>query len=83
MTDWFNYKFARSALALPGFKLKIIFTNGEVKIYDCNPLFQYKVYEPLKNIGLFQNVKVRDGVVCWNSSIDIAPEKLYHDSIIL
>ena len=83
MTDWFNYKFARSAEPLKDFKLKIIFTDGEVRLYDCKALFQYKVYEPLKNINFFQNVKVRDGVICWNEAIDIAPEKIYHDSIVL
>ena len=83
MNNWFNFKFAKEAIAIPDFKLKIVFTNNEVKIYDCNPLLEYKVYAPLKNVGFFNNVQVRDGIIAWNDSIDIAPEKIYNDSIVL
>jgi hypothetical protein len=63
------------------YKLIVKFSDGEIKTFDCKPLFNYKVYEPLKDKNFFKSVYVAFGTVAWNDMIDIAPETLYLESV--
>ena len=67
--------------ALPDFKLKLLFSNGERRIYDARGLFQYELFAPLQNAALFMQAHSDGCAVAWNDEIDIAPEALYRDSI--
>jgi hypothetical protein len=68
---------------LENFKLHLLFSNGEYRIFDCKDLFQYKIYEPLKDKEIFNKVYLTHGVPAWlDDTIDIAPEIIYDDSII-
>ena len=59
------------------YTLTIKFHDGSVKIFDCKPLLDKKIYEPLKNPGFFMQAKAEFNTVIWNDDIDIAPEYLY------
>lgn len=63
------------------YELLLTFNNGEVKKFNARKLFEYPMYEPLKNIGFFKLVKADNMCVYWNDEIDICPDTLYEQSI--
>ena len=72
---------ATSVVPTDDFKLLLTFNNGEKRIFDAKSLFQYSMYEPLKNIGFFKQVKLDRMCVYWNDDIDICPDTLYRQSV--
>ncbi|MEM9275264.1 MAG: DUF2442 domain-containing protein [Cyanobacteria bacterium P01_F01_bin.143] len=68
-------------IPMPDYKLKLIFTNGELGIYDCSNLLDFGVFQELKNQNYFNQVKILDGTVAWPNEQDICPDTLYLDSI--
>ncbi len=69
--------------ALEGFLLYIKFKNGEEKIYDMNQLLEFDYYKDLRVKENFMNVKVSGITLKWKTGQDIAPEKIYFNSIPL
>lgn len=65
------------------YELILTFNNGEKRKFDVKTLFKYPMYEPLKNIGFFKLVKVDNMCVYWNDDIDICPDALYQQSVLL
>lgn len=62
--------------------LKVRFTDGVIKIYDCADLLEYPVFQPLKDDAVFRGAYVDYGTVVWNGgTIDIAPEELYENGV--
>ncbi len=61
--------------------LEIVFTNGEIGIYDCSPLLDFGVFKELKDEKYFRRVKVAYGTVTWPHEQDICPDTLYIDSV--
>ena len=69
---------------LPDYKLWLRFNTGEAKVFDFKPLLDYPAFAPLKDFELFKNVYIDYGVTVWkNGDIDIAPEKLYADGVLV
>ncbi|MEB3247898.1 MAG: DUF2442 domain-containing protein, partial [Merismopediaceae bacterium] len=66
---------------LTDYKLKLIFTNGELGIYDCSSLLNFGVFQELQNSHYFNQVRVVDGTVAWPHEQDICPDTLYLDSL--
>ena len=52
-------------------------------MFDCEPLIErYKIFEPLRNDEVFENISLDGWTVTWlNSTIDIAPEHLYSEGV--
>jgi hypothetical protein len=69
----------KSAEAIDGRTLVILFDNKQRKKYDITPLLNKEMFTPLKNIALFKSVKVDQGgyAVVWNSDIDISEYELW------
>jgi hypothetical protein len=65
---------------LDGYKLKIKFSNGEMKVMDMNPYLAYPAFQALADKPLFMQARVAHNTVIWNDEIDIAPESLYLES---
>ena len=69
--------------------LRVLFSNGAVKIYDFKPELKYPVYQPLNDKKLFSAVKLDGNTAFWDYDwgedyaygIDIAPETLYWDGV--
>lgn len=68
---------------LPSKKLKIVFKNGECKIFDFSSYLKFPVYQPLANDTFCRQVKVINGTVCWNEDIDFDPDRVYLESVPL
>ena len=60
--------------------LKLTFSNGEVKMFDINPYFEFETFHGLKDITTFNQVELINGTVCWNEELDFCPDMLYTDS---
>jgi len=71
----------RAVVPIDDYCLHLTFTNGEQRIFDCKPLFQYEVFSALKDCELFNKAHVDYGTVVWNEDIDYAPETLYSASV--
>jgi Protein of unknown function (DUF2442) len=69
----------KSAEAIDGHTLVILFDNNQRKKYDITPLLNKEMFTPLKKIALFKSVKVDQGgyAVVWNSDIDISEYELW------
>lgn len=78
------------------FTLTLTFDNGEVKLFDCNPLIEKDtVFEPLMNYDNFKRVHVDtngssiawdidpevDSEKNWSNVIDLCADSLYMESI--
>ncbi|MBI5043585.1 MAG: DUF2442 domain-containing protein [Nitrospirae bacterium] len=61
--------------------MEIIFSNGEVGIYDCSPLLNFGVFSEFKNKDYFQQARVANGTVVWPHEQDICPDTLYLYSV--
>ena len=67
--------------ATDNYKLHLVFTNGEKKVYDCTKLLNFGVFKELKDKHYFKKVRVLDGTVVWPHEQDICPDTLYLDSV--
>lgn len=66
--------------ALEDYKLMLTFDNGEVKIKDMKPYLDKGVFKKLKDINIFNNVKIRFGTISWENDIDMCADSLYETS---
>ena len=69
--------------ALENFLLYIKFKNNEEKIYDMKEMLKFDYYKNLRNKENFKKVKVYGITLKWSTGEDIAPEKIYFNSIPL
>ena len=69
--------------ALENFLLYIKFKNNEEKIYDMKEMLKFDYYKNLRNKENFKKVKVFGITLKWSTGEDIAPEKIYFNSIHL
>ena len=69
--------------ALEDFLLYIKFQNGEEKIYDMKEMLKYDYYKNLRDKENFKKVKAFGITLKWSTGEDIAPEKIYFNSIPL
>lgn len=74
----------RTAKPLNDYKLQLEFNNDEVRIFDFLPLIQRPLYKPLKDKTIFNSVVLEYGVPVWNNGdIDISPEYLYNNGVVI
>ena len=69
---------------LQNYQLLLTFSTGERKLYDVSPLLDLPVFQPLKDNRVFDDVQLDFDTITWcNGDVDIAPETLYQDSVVL
>jgi hypothetical protein len=59
--------------------LLVHFQNGVKKIYDCTPLIEYPVFQPLCDDALFRcaHADPHGYGVIWNDEIDLAESEVW------
>ena len=62
------------------YKLKLVFTNGERRLYNCESLLNFGVFHELQDKNYFKKARVLHGTVVWPHEQDICPDTLYLDS---
>ncbi len=75
------YLSVKSVKPLDGYKLQLLFENGEERLFDVSPYLDTGKFAELKNISLFNSVVVNFDTIEWANHIDIDPEFLYENSI--
>lgn len=66
---------------IEGYKLKLLFDNGEQGLYDCSGLLDFGVFQELQDKNYFKKAKAVEGTVAWPHGQDICPDTLYLDSV--
>ena len=72
---------AISVKPLSDYKLLVTFSNNEIKIFDVKPYLEYKQFSNLKNISIFNTVKISGLSIEWIDGTDICPDELYNNSV--
>ena len=62
------------------YQLMLTFSNGEKRQFDMNPYLNIGIFKELKNIELFNTVKVSFDTIQWDNEVDLDPEMLYNES---
>lgn len=65
------------ATYLDTYRLEITFNNDAVGIVDLKSELYGEIFEPLKDVGLFQKFKITNRTIEWPNGADFAPEFLY------
>lgn len=65
---------------LGGYKLRIHFNNGEIRIADLEACLEGPIFESLKNIEEFRRFSIPYNTIQWENGADFAPEFLYEIS---
>ena len=65
---------------LEGYKLRIHFNNGEIRIADLEASLEGPIFESLKNIEEFRRFSIPYNTIQWANGADFAPEFLYEIS---
>ena len=66
---------------LENYLLYIKFKNNEEKIYDMKEMLKFDYYKNLRNKDNFKKVKIFGITLKWSTGEDIAPEKIYFNSV--
>ena len=62
---------------LTDYKLLLTFENNERRIFDVSPYLNLGKFSELKDLSLFNTVRVKFDSIEWNNHLDLDPEFLY------
>jgi len=60
-----------------GYRIRIVFSDGQRKMVDFESWLEGPVFEPLRDQKYFQEFFIEGGTIVWPNGADIAPETLY------
>lgn len=72
---------AVSVSALPDYTLKVLFDNGEIRIFDVKPYIKGDWFGELMDQTAFNSVTTNGFSIEWAGGQDICPDELYYNSI--
>lgn len=67
----------------PACRLLLEFENHEQRIFDLTPYLEIGVFRQLKESRLFRAAHINGGTVVWPGEINIAPEALHVESLLV
>ena len=67
----------KAARALDNYELEVSFENGESRRFDVKPYLDRGLFVRLRNLALFQAVRVVAGSVEWPGGLDLSYDTLY------
>jgi Protein of unknown function (DUF2442). len=62
---------------LDGYRVKLLFNNGETRIVDLSQHLNGAVFAPLKDLEFFKRFTIKFNTIEWENGADFAPEYLY------
>jgi hypothetical protein len=68
-----------AATARPGYVVRVMFADGEVRDVDITPLLDTEVFSPLRDPAIFGQVSVDEeiGTIAWPGGADLDPYVIY------
>ena len=69
-----------SVTPIDNYKILLTFVNGEKRQFDLNPYLDKGIFKELRDISIFNTVKVSFDSIEWENEADIDPEILYQYS---
>ena len=70
------------ACPFENYKLLITFDNKEIRIFDVEPYLNDAYFAPLRNVSIFESVKINPISLEWAGGIDMCPDELYYNSVL-
>jgi hypothetical protein len=69
-----------SAEHIEGYKICLVFNNGENRVVDLKDSLWGPMFEPLRDINEFKRFTVSEVLhtICWPNEADFAPEYLFN-----
>ena len=77
------YLAVRNVTPTNNYQLILTFENGERRQLDMNPYLDKGIFNELRDISLFNSVKVSFDTIEWDNEADLDPEFLYKYSFKL
>ena len=71
------YYAIKSVKPIDNYNLILIFENGEKRQFDMNPYLSNGIFQELKDISIFNSVRISFDTIEWNNDTDLDPEILY------
>jgi len=71
------YPSVKNVVANNNYVLTIDFDNGESGTLDMKPFLDIGVFQKLKKLSLFKQIRVSFDTIEWDSGIDLDPEFVY------
>ena len=68
---------------LDDYKLLLRFDNKEERIFDVKPYLEDNYFSPLKSKAIFETVRTNQLTIEWIGNIDICPDELYYNSVLV
>ncbi|MBM2816261.1 MAG: hypothetical protein HW421_3023 [Ignavibacteria bacterium] len=65
---------------LDNYMLLLEFNNSETKIFDMKEYLNHGIFQELKDINIFNSVKISFDTIEWINGADLCPEVLYEKS---
>ena len=62
------------------YSLLVVFDNDETRVFDVKPYLDFKPFEELRSMALFNTVKPAGLSIEWIHGQDICPDELYYNS---
>ena len=62
------------------FSLELKFNDNSVRRFDARPYLDFGIFNELKDLGYFKQVRIAYGTVQWPHEQDISPDTLYVES---
>jgi hypothetical protein len=66
---------------LPEYSLLLTFEDGQKRIFNVTPYLEKSAFKALKDISVFQSVRVKFDSIEWTNGADLDPEMLYAESV--
>ena len=77
------YLAIKSVKPILNYNLILTFENGEIRQFDMNPLLETGIFRELKDLAIFNTVRVSFDTIEWENEADLDPEVLYKNSFQL
>lgn len=73
--------YVKSVEVLQDHRLRVLFENGERRVFDMKPFLNRGVFHRLRDPELFQAARVVAGSVEWPTELDLSYDTLYLQSV--
>jgi hypothetical protein len=74
------YWAVKKVQAQKNYMLHLTFENGEQKQFDMKPYLEHGIFQELKDVNVFNSVRICFDTIEWDNEADFDPEVLYSKS---